>query len=124
MRMSQFVLRSARGLIRRVLIPGLALLMVLGLTSGGSGTVRMSPSANVIAEELQAHHRFPPGTALSLGKTTDPLVVKVDAEGRLAVTTPRTTSFGPLVGGMDEATRLASAGRFDVPANSAGSARQ
>jgi hypothetical protein len=115
--MSRFMLRSARGLIRSVLIPGLALLMALGLTSGGSGSVRVSPSANVIAAELQAHHRFPAGTTLSLGKKADPLVVKVDAEGRLAVTTPRTASFGTLIaGGMNEATRLASAGRFDAAA--------
>jgi hypothetical protein len=120
MRMSRFLLRSVRGLMRSVLIPGLALLMVLGLMSGGS--VRMSPSADVIAHELQTHHRLPAGTTVSLGKKTDPLLVKVDAEGRLAVTTPRSASLGTLIsGGMDEATRLASAGRPDVPAGTAAS---
>ena len=116
MGVSRLLVRSVRFLVRSVLFPALALLLVLGMMSGGSGPPRLKPAPGRIVSELQLHKRLPAGTTLSMGKKTDPLAIRIDAEGRLAITTPRTANFGGLVStGVDEATRLVSSGQYGIP---------
>jgi hypothetical protein len=116
MHLSRMALRSVRSLVRAVLFPALALFLLLGLMSGGSGSVSLTPTAGRIVSELQTHKRLPTGTTLSVGKKANQLAIRIDSEGRLSITTPRSENIGGLVStGMDEAVKLVSSGHVQSP---------
>ncbi len=122
--MPRLILRSVRSLVRAALFPAMTLLLVLGLTSGGSGSVSLTPAPNRIVSELQTHKRLPAGTKLSVGNKADPLTIRIDSEGRLAFTTPRSGNVGGLLStGMGEATKLVSSGQTQIPTSLTTSAK-
>ena len=117
MRVTGLLLWSTRFVVRRLLLPALILLALLGLTSGGAGSFSVSPAPSRIVSELQLHRRLPAGTTVSIGKKGDPLALHLDAQGRFVITTPRSTSLpGLLSSGVTSAQKLASAGKPDVAA--------
>jgi hypothetical protein len=124
MGVSQNLVRLVRSTLRAVVLPGMTILLVLGVTSGGRGAVSVTPAPSKIASELYSHERLPAGTALSMGTKADAMGVRVDGDGRLVFTTPRMTRFGGLVSaGVGEAQRLAASNNVGVPADLTAAAR-
>jgi hypothetical protein len=122
---TQLLVRSARRVVRSVLIPTLTVLLLLGLTPSGPGSFCLTPAASRIASELRLHHRLPVGTTLSVGSKADPLTVRLDGDGRLSISTPRTVNFGGLVSaGIGQADKLASSSHLEIPATLAASANR
>jgi len=77
-------------------VPGVVAAALLGVTSGGHGTVSLTPKPEVIASELGARHDLPRGTRLAIGDPARPTVIAYDEKGRLVVTPPRGRTFGSI----------------------------